>query len=309
MPYQPSDFPQQDRRSGAPSAGGFAPKPTAPQPAEQPAATAWSRVVRVGAPRPGPAALRARWLGVPLVPLLVAALVVGGVTAIGGGENSDALATGRPGDESLTGPSPVVTDHQHLPVPREPGAAAPAESAAPTGSATIPTADTPTEPAAPTDAPETDTPTDARTAPSRPPAPPATATTRTPRPTRTPAPGLAGERPVSFEALRVGQCFDIDRAAPGTALRRACDTPHQAEMVARPRLTGEYPDDRTIQAAATALCRVPLREKAAQQPAGTHWTTFVQFPYRTSYLLGADTVACSLVAPAAEGGTLTGRLR
>ncbi|MFB7512500.1 hypothetical protein [Streptomyces sp. NPDC056144] len=247
--------------------------------------------------------------------MLVAALVVGGFTVIGGGENSDALASGRPGDQPLTGPSPVVTG-QRVPVPRGPGTDAPSEpdspteTDAPTQSDAPTESDTPTEPAATTGAPEADTPTHARTAPPTPPVPPTSATTLAPTaPARTHVPAVRKERPVAFEALRVGQCFDIDRAAPGTALRRSCDTPHHAEMVARPRLTGRFADDRTIRAAATALCRVPLREKAAQQPAGTRWTTFVQFPYRTSYLLGSDAVACSLVAPAAEGGTLTGRLQ
>ncbi|WP_188268018.1 MULTISPECIES: hypothetical protein [unclassified Streptomyces] len=120
-----------------------------------------------------------------------------------------------------------------------------------------------------------------------------------------PAPGRA----VSFERLRVGDCFDIDRAAPGTAVRHDCDTPHQAELVARPRLTGRYPTDDEIREAATRLCREPLRLKAARQPLGTRWTTFVQYPYRTSYLLGSQHVACSLAATAATGGKLNHRLR
>ncbi len=61
--------------------------------------------------------------------------------------------------------------------------------------------------------------------------------------------------------------------------------------------------------AAAALCREPLRRKAARQPLGTRWTTFVQYPYRTSHLLGSDTVACSLVAPSTAGGRISHRLR
>ncbi|MCZ0982666.1 hypothetical protein O1L60_37385 [Streptomyces diastatochromogenes] len=109
----------------------------------------------------------------------------------------------------------------------------------------------------------------------------------------------------SFDALRVGDCFDIDRDAPGTALRRACGTPHRAELVARPRLVGTFATDEAVREAATLLCREPLRRKAARQPLGTRWTTFVQYPYRTSHLLGADTVACSL---AVTSGTLSHRL-
>ncbi|MFF5970279.1 hypothetical protein ACFY7C_02020 [Streptomyces sp. NPDC012769] len=129
-----------------------------------------------------------------------------------------------------------------------------------------------------------------------------------PRPT-TGRPAATSAPRTAYDALRVGDCFDIDRAAPGTVARRACDTPHDAELVARLRLTGAYADDRAVRDAAAALCRAPLRAEAAQQPLGTRWATFVQYPYRTSYLLGADTVACSLAAPSDSGRKLTAPLR
>ncbi|WMX43700.1 hypothetical protein RGF97_00785 [Streptomyces roseicoloratus] len=67
--------------------------------------------------------------------------------------------------------------------------------------------------------------------------------------------------------------------------------------MARLRLAGAYADNDAVRDAAATLCRVPLRVKAAEQPLGTRWSTFVQYPYRTSYLLGETTVACSLAAP------------
>ncbi|MEU3748022.1 MULTISPECIES: hypothetical protein [Streptomyces] len=287
------------------------PRLTGPDPTERLTAPAWSRVVRLGAPRPGPAARHARWFGVPLVPLVLAALVVGGVMAVGGGEELEGPADGRAGGGPVAGPSPVVTPDD--------GAAV---SPSPSKPGTPSKAGTPSTGAPATPDPVADTPT--HTAPGRHPAPPegsasphslrtattAPATTEpsasastAPTPTRPPA------RPVSFEALRVGDCFDIDRATPGTALRRDCDTPHDAELVTRLRLTGTFADDPGVREAATELCRVPLRDKAARQALGTRWTTFVQYPYRTSYLLGSDTVACSLAIPSATGRKLTGLLR
>ncbi|MFE5734630.1 hypothetical protein ACFQ7A_27435, partial [Streptomyces sp. NPDC056528] len=130
-----------------------------------------------------------------------------------------------------------------------------------------------------------------------------------PAPSGAPKDGRHPGRPVSFETLRVGDCFDIDRDAPGTAVPRPCDTPHSAELVARPRLTGRYATDRAVREAAAELCREPLRRKAARQPSGTRWTTFVQYPYRTSHLLGSDTAACSLAAPSTAGGSISHRLR
>ncbi|MFJ3581925.1 hypothetical protein ACIPPS_06780 [Streptomyces sp. NPDC090127] len=106
---------------------------------------------------------------------------------------------------------------------------------------------------------------------------------------------------VPYHRLTPGECFDIDRAAPGTVVRRACDRPHDAQLVAVVHLTGEHRTDLRIRDAAAALCREPLRRKASAQPRGTRWTTFVQYPYRSGYLLGSDAVACSLTAHATPG--------
>ncbi|MFF6772182.1 hypothetical protein ACFY8W_01295 [Streptomyces sp. NPDC012637] len=136
------------------------------------------------------------------------------------------------------------------------------------------------------------------TAPHPPAAAPTASGTTSPRPrgdaTRRTPPAPV---PSLYDGLRVGDCFDIDRDAPGTVVRRTCGTPHDAELVARLRLTGTYADDGAVRDAAAALCREPLRIKAVGQPLGTRWSTFVQYPYRTSYLLGETTVACSLAAP------------
>lgn len=144
-------------------------------------------------------------------------------------------------------------------------------------------------------------------------APQGGATTR--RPSRRPSSSAPGSpsagpsgasSPVPYERLAPGECFDIDREAPGTVVRRGCEQPHDAQLVAVLRLTGDHGTDQDIRDGAAALCREPLRRKAAEQPYGTRWTTFVQYPYRSSYLLGSDTVACSLAAhtpKSATGGT------
>ncbi|MFB7590183.1 hypothetical protein [Streptomyces sp. NPDC056169] len=330
MPYHPTATPSPDRRpadhpSAASDAVAQAHSATRPDSAEQNTAesntaesitaerhtaVAWPRVARLGAARPGPAARRARWFGVPLVPLVLAGLVVGGFMAVGGGEDLEGPAAGRPGGGPPAAPSPVVTtedaaDAARTPAPRvdtsstgTPPTVAPSQGGPVAGTPTHAAPDAGPGPQGKSGSPQ----------PSRTPstAPAATATRPTPSTTST-GTGPSG-RPVSFEALRVGECFDIDRATPGTALRRDCDTPHDAELVARPRLTGTYADDQQVREAATELCRAPLRAKAALQPLGSRWTTFVQYPYRTSYLLGSDTVACSLAARSATGGKLTGLL-
>ncbi|MER8044511.1 hypothetical protein [Streptomyces sp. NPDC094032] len=127
-----------------------------------------------------------------------------------------------------------------------------------------------------------------------------------PRTTQTRSTGPTG---TPYDRLRVGDCFDIDRDAPGTVVHRPCDTPHDAQVVARLRLTGRYADDAAVRDAAADLCRGLLRRKAADQPLGTRWATFVQYPYRTSYLLGDDIAVCSLAALSGSGRKLTAPLQ
>ncbi|MER5309302.1 hypothetical protein ABT034_16110 [Streptomyces sp. NPDC002773] len=366
MPHPSPTTPPPDRRPGAPAPHG-APDlsdpsgpPTAPEvldaadasakgdasvaPADSDASVAaagpdvsvapadsesgWSpRLGRLGAPRPVPNVPRARWFGVPLVPLLVGALVAGAFLAARGGTEQGLATEGRQGVDRVGVPSPAGeggaatlsadgegtdthggadggpdTRADGTPTAGTPKGDTPTDDTA-TPDVTVSGAPAPTEPADPTTRPSTGpdgtvtgvSPTPSRTGKAVP----------TPRPTATATHGGSPARPVSFEALRVGDCFDIDRDAPGTALRRSCDTPHNAELVVRLRLTGVHATDLAVREAATLLCREPLRRKAALQPLGTRWTTFVQYPYRTSYLLGSDTVACSLAAPSATGGKLS----
>ncbi|WP_395366633.1 hypothetical protein ACHGLA_35190 [Streptomyces sp. YH02] len=248
----------------------------------------------------------------PLVPLLVAGLVATAFVASRGGTEPSASTAERPGGDQAGAPSPVMSgdgDAEATP----PGDRGPTGTrTGDTGTDDGRTADTLTAGVS-SDATPTRTGSPHRAVdpgglasatPSR-----TGGTTPTPRATSPATRGGDSPRPVSFEALRVGDCFDIDRGAPGTALPRACDTPHHAELVARLRLTGLHATDTAIREAATLLCREPLRRKAALQPLGTRWTTFVQYPYRTSYLLGSDTVACSLAITSADGGTLSRRLQ
>ncbi|MEU6975702.1 hypothetical protein [Streptomyces sp. NPDC046371] len=136
-----------------------------------------------------------------------------------------------------------------------------------------------------------------------------TATRGTTAPPRSTPGHSAAPSGTPYDRLRVGDCFDIDRDAPGTVVRRTCGRPHDAQVVARLRLTGRYADDGAVRDAAAVLCRGLLRRKAADQPLGTRWTTFVQYPYRTSYLLGDDTTVCSLAAPSGSGRQLTAPLQ
>ncbi|WP_435058655.1 hypothetical protein [Streptomyces sp. bgisy060] len=297
-----SDLPDQPAPGGPRSAPGSTGRGSTGAPATEVltagAEHSWSaRRVRIGAPRPGPTARNARWFGVPLVPLFVAALVAGAFLSAPGGQEGTGHADVPPGGGPVGVPSPVPSGEAkpHGPAPIDAGTA----DTSSTG--------TPRVPSAPGGEP-TGTGLADRTGQSR--------DTSSPRPSRSgsdtpskaatpsvrPSSSRPSGRPVSFEDMRVGDCFDLDRGAPGTAFRRSCDAPHQAELVARPRIVVAHATDQMVREAATELCGEPLRSKAARQPVGTRWTTFVQYPYLTSYLLGSDRAACSLVA---TSGTLS----
>ncbi|MER5886665.1 hypothetical protein ABT160_22805 [Streptomyces sp. NPDC001941] len=118
-------------------------------------------------------------------------------------------------------------------------------------------------------------------------------------PTELPDPPTA----LPFYHLREGDCFDVDKKSPGYTEKRSCEEPHDAEAVSVVELDGELSTDAEVRAEAAALCEEPLRAKAVEQPEGTFWTFFVQYPYSRSYATGLDTVTCSLTSSTKAAGT------
>ncbi|WP_457421498.1 hypothetical protein [Streptomyces sp. QTS52] len=101
---------------------------------------------------------------------------------------------------------------------------------------------------------------------------------------------------VPYYLLRTGDCFNTDAAHPGQAAKRACEDPHDAEVVKVAELAGGYATDDALKNAAAALCRPVLEREAAEQPAGSVKGSLVQYPDTAGYRLGIDNVACSLAA-------------
>jgi len=106
---------------------------------------------------------------------------------------------------------------------------------------------------------------------------------------------LAGDE-VPYYTLRTGDCFDTAAAHPGHAAKRACDGPHDAEVVKVTELKGGYATDAALKRAASVLCRPTLERQAAGQPADTVRGSLVQYPDSAGYRLGIDKVTCSLAA-------------
>ncbi|MFC7304616.1 hypothetical protein ACFQVC_10360 [Streptomyces monticola] len=124
------------------------------------------------------------------------------------------------------------------------------------------------------------------------------------RPTGRPS-GLESPAPgeVPYFTLKAGDCFDIGDSRQGHATKRSCTRPHDAEVVKMAELNGSFADDAALKKAAADLCRAPLDRKATAQPPGSVRGTLVQYPDKSGYDVGIDSVACSLAANSAADGS------
>ncbi|WP_301127015.1 hypothetical protein [Streptomyces cacaoi] len=96
--------------------------------------------------------------------------------------------------------------------------------------------------------------------------------------------------------LQVGDCFDTAGKSAGGVRKKSCDGAHEAEVVSREELTGDYTSDSAVRSKADSLCREPLRDKAAEQPGGTVGGTLVSYPKAKGVEAGFTSVTCSLTA-------------
>lgn len=279
--------------------------PAPPYPRGAGSESGWSpRLVRLGAPRPGPAARRANRFGVPLVPLLVAALVATAFLAARGGTPQGVSTGGRPGGAAIGAPVPAVSDDGRTPEATPSADGGPAGTRTrDTGAHAAPRPPTRRRPAPPVRSgplpperarPRRLPPPGAPSRPARPPQRRAAVAPRGPSPSRRCASATASTSTATRRAPPSG--------APATRRTGPNSSPGSVSPASGP------PTRRSVRRPrCCAVNRCAARPHGSQ--AGTRWTTFVQYPYRTSYLLGSDTVACSLAAPSAIGGRISHRLQ
>ncbi|WP_173873912.1 hypothetical protein SALCHL_005925 [Streptomyces albus subsp. chlorinus] len=106
--------------------------------------------------------------------------------------------------------------------------------------------------------------------------------------------------PLPSFLLQVGDCYDRSAEREGAVETRDCDGPHDAEVVSRKKITGDYGTDDAVRRRADALCRSVLRDKAAKQPGGTVGGTLISYPKAENVGRGFDHVTCSLTAGKGE---------
>ncbi|MFI7244858.1 hypothetical protein [Streptomyces qinglanensis] len=102
--------------------------------------------------------------------------------------------------------------------------------------------------------------------------------------------------PLPSFLLRVGDCFDESEEREGAIIDRDCDESHDAEVVSRKKLTGDYSTDGAVRSKADSMCRTLLRDKAAKQPRGTVGGTLITYPKAENAGTALSYVTCSLTA-------------
>lgn len=106
----------------------------------------------------------------------------------------------------------------------------------------------------------------------------------------------ASDVPLPSFMLKVGDCYNRSDKGAGAVETRDCDGAHDAEVVSRKKITGDYTSDSEVRNKADSLCRDSLRSKAGKQPRGTVGGTLISYPKAKGVGAGIDYVTCSLTA-------------
>ncbi|MDJ1132935.1 hypothetical protein [Streptomyces iconiensis] len=108
--------------------------------------------------------------------------------------------------------------------------------------------------------------------------------------------GGTGDLALPSFMLKAGDCYDRSDKGQGSVETRDCDSAHDAEVVSRKKITGDYGSDDAVRRKADSLCRDTLKNKARQQPRGTVGGTLISYPKARGMNAGIDHVTCSLTA-------------
>ncbi|MEV6106619.1 hypothetical protein AB0M28_18150 [Streptomyces sp. NPDC051940] len=100
--------------------------------------------------------------------------------------------------------------------------------------------------------------------------------------------------------LQVGDCFNLVKEKDGYADPASCNGSHDAEVVYKTKLEGEFDTDSAIRSKAESLCESKLNQVGERQPSGTVSQTLVQYPSTGGVQLGMRSVTCSLAASSGD---------
>ncbi|MCT2594360.1 hypothetical protein LHJ74_31390 [Streptomyces sp. N2-109] len=126
-------------------------------------------------------------------------------------------------------------------------------------------------------------------------------------PTDEPTPEVSSSDLVPFVVLDPGQCFDHPSLSSDVSVvtKRSCDGPHNGEVIANDKLTGNFSTDKDLQAKVLELCKADASERLKSIPQdGRNYYFYAIYPSLDTYKdRGQDTISCSLTLSNSLDGT------
>lgn len=111
---------------------------------------------------------------------------------------------------------------------------------------------------------------------------------------------------VPFVVLDPGQCFDHPAlsSAVTKVQTRSCDGPHNGEVIANDKLTGDFSTEKKLQDKVLELCKADASQRLKRIPQdGRNYYFYAIYPSLTTYERGQDTISCSLTLSNSRDGT------
>ncbi|KUL57962.1 hypothetical protein ADL28_19450 [Streptomyces violaceusniger] len=117
--------------------------------------------------------------------------------------------------------------------------------------------------------------------------------------------GEPGDR-VPYVVLDPGQCFDhpaMDSSVTKVE-KRSCHGPHDGEVIANEKLSGDFSSEKAIQTKALSLCGTDAKKRLKTIPNdGRMYYYYALYPALGTYSIqGEDQVSCALTLSAARDG-------
>lgn len=129
----------------------------------------------------------------------------------------------------------------------------------------------------------------------------------TEEPTEEPTPDASSSDLVPFVVLDPGQCFDHPSLSSDVTevTKRSCDGPHNGEVIANDKLTGDFSTEKDLQAKVLELCKADATERLKTIPQdGRNYYFYAIYPSLDTYQdRGQDTISCSLTLSNSLDGT------
>lgn len=120
------------------------------------------------------------------------------------------------------------------------------------------------------------------------------------------APDPSSSDLVPFVVLDPGECFDHPALSSDVTevKTRSCSGPHNGEVIANDKLTGDFSTEKELQDKVLELCKADATTRLKRIPQdGRNYYFYAIYPSLVTYERGQDTISCSLTLSNSRDGT------